>query len=293
MKTKKLKIMVVMGDRSSEHEVSLLSGQEVVKNLDRKKYIVKPVVISKDGKGLDQIFKTKNVDVVFIATHGPQGEDGTIQGMLELSGLKYTGSGVLASAIGMDKITFRKIMSLEKILTPKYVVVKKGENFKHIHKILKGAPYFVKPYGKSLSVGTSVVKKQKDLGRALKLAHKYSKLALVDEYIKGVEVNCNVLGNDKVFALPLNIGDEKSETKINKKLTAKVQNAAINIYKAVGASGFCEVKFILKDDKNLYCLKINTNPELGKESRSVKAAINYGIQYPELLDKIIYSSIGN
>lgn len=305
MKTKKLKIMVVMGGRSSEYEVSLLSGQEVVKNLDKKKYIVKPVVISKDGKGLDQIFKTKNIDIVFIAMHGPQGEDGTIQGMLELSGLKYTGSGVLASAIGMDKITFRKIMLLEKIPIPKFVVVKRGENFKHIHKALKRTSYFVKPHDQGSSVGASIVRKQKDLGRALKLAHRFSKLALVDEYIKGIEVTCGVLGNDKPFALPLveivpknDFFDYESKysesgateivpARINKKLTVKIQNMAIKVFKAIGAKGFGRIDFILDKGKNPYVLEINTIPGLTPMSLLPKEAKAAGISYPALLASII------
>lgn len=226
-----------MGGRSPEYDVSVASGTEVVKNLDTKRYKVLPVVISRDGlrwrltdkasllklsnivsnrvKTNEIILQTskqvssinsvsrKPTDVVFIAMHGPYGEDGTIQGMMELAGMKYTGSGVLASAVSMDKAMFRRLMILEKIPIPKYAVVKRGENFKHVHKVIKRTPYFVKPNDQGSSVGASIVKKQKDLGKALKLAHKFSKLALVDEYLKGMEVTCGVLGNDKPVALPL------------------------------------------------------------------------------------------
>lgn len=337
--TKKTKVLVLMGGKSSEHDVSIASGTEIVKNLDPKKYFVLPVVISRDGakwqitdkKSLLKLGNTvskkvtskelilqknksftglnsnsKNpVDVVFIAMHGPFGEDGTIQGMLELSSFKYTGSGVLASAIGMDKIMFRKIMLQEKIAIPKYVTVKEGENFRHVHKVLRKTPYFVKPHNQGSSVGASIVHKQKDLGKALKLAHKYSKLALVDEYIRGMEVTCGVLGNDKPFALPLveiipkkdffdyeskyteSGAEEIVPARINKKLTRKIQEIAVQVYKAVGARGFGRVDFILKNGKDPVVLEINTIPGLTPMSLLPKEAKAAGISYPRLLATII------
>lgn len=336
---KKTKVLVLMGGKSSEHAVSISSGTEIVKNLDPKKYSVLPVVISKDGKnwkltdkssllklkdvlsnkslskeivlqsskpvgGINGVSK-KPVDVVFIAMHGPFGEDGTVQGMMEMAGLRYTGSGVLASAVGMDKITFRKLMQIEGITIPKYSVVKHGENFKNVHKVIRKMPYFVKPHDQGSSVGASIVTKQKDLGKALKLAHKYSHLALVDEYIKGIELTCGVLGNDKPFALPLveivpknNFFDYESKysesgaeeivpARINKKLTVKIQNIAIQVYKAIHASGFARVDFILKNKKEAYVLEINTIPGLTPASLLPKEAKAAGISYPKLLDMII------
>ncbi|KKS17127.1 MAG: D-alanine-D-alanine ligase Ddl, partial [Candidatus Woesebacteria bacterium GW2011_GWA1_41_7] len=123
---KKTKIVVLMGGKSSEHDISVISGNEVVKNLDKKKYLAIPVVISKEGKGFDRINKNKP-DIVFIALHGKFGEDGTVQGMLELLGIPYTGSGVLASSIGMDKLMFRKLMHAEGITSPDYFVVNKND----------------------------------------------------------------------------------------------------------------------------------------------------------------------
>src|SRR5687767_15097292 len=115
---KKLKILVLMGGNSSEHDVSMMSGLEVIKNLNKDKYDVSKLVIKKDGSGFNQLLK-KKIDLVFIALHGKYGEDGTVQGMLDLLGIHYTGSGVLASAIGMDKEMFRKIMLAEGLPVPK------------------------------------------------------------------------------------------------------------------------------------------------------------------------------
>lgn len=114
-----------MGGKSSEHEISILSGQQVVSNLNLNKYEILPVVISKTGDWKPESILDKKIDIVFIAMHGKYGEDGTIQGMLELSGIPYTGSGVLASSVGMNKGTFRKLMSAENLPIPKYIKIKK------------------------------------------------------------------------------------------------------------------------------------------------------------------------
>ncbi|KKU09672.1 MAG: D-alanine-D-alanine ligase [Candidatus Woesebacteria bacterium GW2011_GWB1_45_5] len=337
---KKIKVVVLMGGKSPEHEVSVIGGSEVVKNLDAKRYLVSPVVISKTGsrwtltdkksllalrdtlslrgtgkeivlaksralKGVSGV-SSKGVDVVFVAMHGPFGEDGTVQGMLELSGIPYTGSGVLASAVGMDKIMFRKVMVSENISVPKFVTVKHGENFKHVHKVLKHPPYFVKPSDQGSSVGASIVKKEKDLGRALKLAHKYSGTALVDEYVKGIEVTCAVIGNERPIALPvIEIKPLKGEffdyeskytesgaeeiipARIAKSLTKKIQDMAVKVYKAIGCRGFARIDFILKNKKDPVVLEINTIPGLTPMSLLPKAAKAAGISYPKLLDRII------
>ena len=329
-----------MGGKSPEHEVSVISGSEVIKSLDTKKYLTLPVVISKTGnrwtltdkKSLLQLEDTlslrgtgkeivltksrairgvagvssNGVDVVFIAMHGPYGEDGTVQGMLELAGVPYTGSGVLASALGMDKIMFRKVMQSAGIPIPKYFAVKRGENFKHVHKALRCPPYFVKPYNQGSSVGASIVKKEKDLGRVLKLAHKYSAPALVDEYVKGVEVTCAVIGNEKPVALPvIEIKPLKGEffdyeskytesgaeeivpARIPKRLIKKVQDMAVAVYKAIGARGFARIDFILKNNEKPVVLEINTIPGLTSMSLLPKAAKAAGITYSSLLDRII------
>src|SRR5574340_933569 len=269
--TKKIKVAVVMGGKSSEHEVSLISGRKVVESLDKKKYDVLPVVLSIDGSGtMGALRKVLGgaVDVVFIAMHGPLGEDGTIQGMFELMGVPYTGSRVLASALGMDKVVFRKLMEFEGIKIPKYVVVKKGENLRRMFKVLGALPYFVKPVDQGSSVGTSIVRRRKDLGHVLKRAFKYGTRALVDEYIRGKEVTVSVLGNDNCTALPVvEIKPLKNEffdyvskytesgaeeivpAKIKRSISMEVQKLAVKVYKAVGCRGFARVDFILKNNK--------------------------------------------
>jgi D-alanine-D-alanine ligase len=336
---KKKNILVLMGGKSPEHEISLISGSQVVKNLNHKKYQILPGVISKDGKKLQLISPLKllqqkdpllikgtdkdliinpdrevsgvngltdPIDVVFIAMHGPFGEDGTVQGMLELAGLKYTGSGVLPSALGMDKIAFRQFLKSEKVNIPDYIIIEKNENYIKKVKKLGKPPYFVKPFNQGSSVGNSIVKSNKDLGKALNTAFKYSEKVLVDKYIYGKEVTVGLLGNNNPEALPVvEIIPLKGEyfdydskytesgakeivpAGISKSLTKKVQEIAIKVHKVLGCKGFSRVDFILKDNKTPFVLEINTIPGLTPMSLLPKAAKAAGISYSELLDKII------
>ena len=287
---KKIRVVVLMGGKSPEHEISLISGREVVGNLDRRKYLSSRIVISKSGKGIEEIFRVK-ADVVFVAMHGPFGEDGTVQGMLELAGLKYTGSGVTASAIGMDKIMFRKVMRAEGIPVPKSTTK---------------FPCFVKPYNQGSSVGASIVRNERELAKAIKLARKYSDKVLVEEYLVGKEVTCAVLGNEDPRVLPVieivplkgeffdyeskyteSGAEEIVPARISKTLTKKVQDMAAKVYQAIGGRGFGRVDFILKDNKHPVVLEINTIPGLTPMSLLPKAARKAGYSYPALLETII------
>lgn len=302
---KKLKVAVLMGGDSSEHEVSLLSGKEVVKNLDRNKYHITPLLISKSGKGIEKILNLK-VDVVFIALHGKYGEDGSVQGLLETLRLPYTGPGVFASAIGIDKIAFRKIMESERLPIPKFTFLKKRDNIKKIKKILGSPPYFVKPFNQGSSVGASPVKSIKNLDKALKLAFKYSDTVLIDEYLNGLELTCAVIGNENPKPLPVieirplkgeyfdylskyseNGAEETVPARISKVLTKKVQDLAVRVYKAIGCRGFARVDFMLNSKGAPVILEINTVPGLTPASLFPKAALAANMPYPLLLDTII------
>jgi len=336
---KKINIAVIMGGKTPEHEISLISGKEVVKNLNGDKYNVLPIIISKDGKrwqlvspknllessdplklkgtrkeltvvnsreisGTSEVVK-KGVQIAFIAMHGPYGEDGTVQGMLELAGIPFTGPGVLASALGMDKEMFRKIMCYEKLPIPKYMVVKRGERLNLIEEKLGKPPYFVKPAKQGSSVGASIARTHKDLRKSLSRAFRYDDTALIDEYIKGLEVTCAVLGNRKPLALPVieirpkgkffdydskympGGSEEIVPARISKNLARKVQELAIKVYKAIGCRGFSRVDFILENNKSPIILEINTIPGLTPMSLLPKAAKAAGISYTKLLEKII------
>jgi len=305
---KKLRVAVLMGGNSSEYEISLISGKEVLANLPEK-YIDIPIVIPKYGsQWLEKLLKAE-VDICFIAMHGPFGEDGKIQGLLDTLGIKYTGSKVAASAIGMDKILFRKMMKVENLPIPEYTVVDKKTKKINLGQFGK-PPYFVKPYDQGSSVGASIVKKSKDLEEALKLAFSFSDKALVDEYLKGMEVTCSVLGNEDARALPVieiipkkgdffdyeskyteSGSDEIVPARISSRLTKVVQELSIKVHKAIGARGFSRVDFILKENKYPIILEINTIPGLTPMSLLPKAARESGLSYSQLLDKIIRYSI--
>jgi len=340
MKSKKT-VFVLMGGRSPEYEISLVSGQEVSKNLNRDRYEVLPVVISRDGNNW-KIASTKNLlesgnpldlrkgskeieikdsrnipsinnagkgnknPIVFIAMHGPYGEDGTVQGLLELSNLKYTGSGVLASALGMDKIMFRKLLERERIPIPRYVVVRKNQQEVTFNEKIGGFPYFVKPSNQGSSVGNSIARNKKELLNSLKDAFRYSDSVLVDEYIKGKEITCANLGNTNPKALPLveivpkkgeffdykskyyeDGADEIVPARISQKLTRKIQEISIKVHDILGCRGFSRVDFLIKDSNYPVVLEINTIPGLTPMSLFPKAAREAGISYSKLLEKII------
>jgi len=339
----KIKIAVVMGGKTPEHKISLISGQEVVRNLRNNKYTILPIVINSSGtkwqlispdrllkipehkllkgakkeiaksskrnlSGVEQI--ARRVDVVFIAMHGPFGEDGTIQGMFELVGVKYTGPGVLASALGMDKLMFRKVMKAVDIPYPRCVALKKNDSITKVGKELGSLPYFVKPHNQGSSVGCSIVNSRKQLNKALELAWKYSDTALVDEYLKGIEITCGVIGNENPAALPLveivplkeqffdyaskyteSGAEEIVPARVSKKTTSDIQRMAIKVFKELGCRGFSRVDFILVNKNAPIVLEINTIPGLTPMSLLPKAAKEAGYSYSTFLDKIINYAI--
>lgn len=308
----KLKVGVFFGGKSSEHEISLISGGEVVKNLNKNKYQIVPVFVSKDGqswqvgknkKSLDSPATIKKlIDIAFIAMHGPFGEDGTIQGLLEMYGIPYTGSGVLASSLGMDKIYSRNIFTHKGLLVPKTIVYKKGDKLPKTN-----YPLFIKPVNQGSSIGTSKVRNQKELLKALKVALKFGDRALIEEFLDGTEITGGVLGNE---ALPIveivpkkdffdyeakyhaDLTDEIVPARISPKLTKKAQQAALDAFNAIGCRAFGRVDMIIRGN-DVYVLEVNTIPGLTPVSLLPKAAKATGISYSQLLDKIIENSLKN
>jgi D-alanine-D-alanine ligase len=252
----------------------------------------------------------RKADLVFIAMHGPFGEDGILQGMLDFFNIKYTGCGILASAIGMDKIIFKRVMAQAKILTPRFVVLTRNESLKGIKSTLGKMPYFIKPHNQGSSVGTAVVKSKKEFDIAVHNALKYSRKVIVEEYLKGVEVTCGLIGNENPIALPLveivpikgdyfnyeskymdGGASEIVPAGISNKLTNKVQEIAKEVYKTVGCIGFSRVDFILKNRKTPYVLEVNTIPGLTPMSLFPKAAKAGGYSFSKLIKKIIEYAI--
>jgi len=319
-----------MGGKSDEREVSLLSGKSVATALDKEKYEAVPIEISADGKrwqlmdlktidgsnltigreavagsltlikvpekSLDLPKTGLSADIVFIALHGEYGEDGIVQGLLDYIGAPYTGSGVLASAIGMNKVAFKRAIDHLGVKVPKWQIYEEGAEVE--------LPAVVKPVDQGSSVGVSIVRNKDELAIAVAKAKKYSKEVLIEEYIKGVEVSAGILGNKRLTALPIieicpkneffdyeakyteGMCEEIVPARISEDLTKEIQRQAMMIYATIGCRGFGRVDFIIRDEVP-YALEINTIPGLTPNSLLPKEAKAMGISYAELLDKII------
>lgn len=299
---KKLRIVVLSGGKSPEYEVSLSSGKMVLEALKKKGHNVLPLVIGKEGKGYEYLFKLK-ADVVFIAMHGPFGEDGTVQGLLELAGIPYTGSGVLASALGMDKLAFRQAIKETGVLVPEYLVLEKKDGSDKVLKKIS-LPVVVKPSNQGSSVGVSIVREKKDLNKSLEKAFKFGPRVIAEEFLSGTEVTCGILGNENPSALPIveivpkndffdyeakytpGMSEEIVPARISPGLTNKVKETALKVYRAVNCLGFGRVDIIISKGKP-YVLEINTIPGLTPNSLLPKEAAAAGIAYPELIEKVI------
>lgn len=307
-----LKVAVLYGGKSAEREISLKTGQAVIANLDRKKFEVFPVEIKPSGK----FTLPSKIDLVFLALHGPYGEDGTIQGMLEVLGIPYTGSGVLASALGMDKIVSRQIISSVGLTVPKSRIFTQGDDLSSFIFNLSSLisfPCVVKPHNQGSSVGVSLVEAQKSLGKAVRLALSFpGAKALVEEYLDGREITCGISGNSgrDPYCLPLTEIKPKSPHKffdweakyvageseeitpapLDRDLTYKVKSACLTAYESLGCRGYARVDTIVVKGQ-VYILEINTLPGMTATSLIPQQAKAAGLSFIEFLDKIIANSL--
>ncbi len=336
MSKKRIKVGVIFGGKSAEHEVSLQSARNVINALDKKKYEVVPIGISKDGKWflgdsrkyllnesnpkLIRLNKSNKevvlfgeragpagrLDVVFPVLHGPYGEDGSVQGMLKLAGIPFVGAGVLGSAVGMDKDTAKRLLREAGINVADYLVFQ-GKNKIRPTEIYKklGRPVYVKPSNMGSSVGVSKAENDAELRNATKEAFKFDTKIIIEEEIKGREIECSVLGNEKPIAsLPGEIipddefysYDAKYITegtrlvvpaKLSKSLIKKVQNTAVQVFKTLNCEGMGRVDFFLTQKGKLYVNEINTIPGFTNISMYPKLWEASGISQPELFDRLI------
>lgn len=311
MENKKLNILVVSGGPSPEHEVSLKTGQVIAAALDKNKYNVKSLNLPKAGIIFSDI-DLKDIEVVFIAMHGKFGEDGTIQGFLELAGVPYTGSGVLASALAMDKLKSAELFSFHGLGAPKYFGFSKKdmENAQEEIKNIFSLPFVVKPRSCGSSVGITIVKKFADFERAALFAFDYDDFALAQEYISGTEVTCAILdeGNGAPIALPptqiipkaaeffdydakytAGATEEITPPRLPAEIIKKIQDNALLAHKILGCAGLSRTDMIVRGDE-IFILETNTIPGMTETSLYPQAASAVGISFPELLDKIIQAA---
>src|ERR1700719_679601 len=375
---KKLRVGILFGGRSGEHEISLLSAASVFKAIDQNKYEVVPIGITKDGRWLTSSdaerllhgkpveperqlragdpdttsaaavlqngqsvvvrpephkssmtpFQTDapvrrasdraiNVDVIFPVLHGTFGEDGTIQGLLELADIPYVGAGVLGSAAGMDKDIMKSLFRADGLPIVKHVTVLRSEwesSPKKVQKLVESKlkyPVFVKPANLGSSVGISKARDRKELGPAIDEAAKFDRKIVIEQGVGGKkqkarEIECAVLGNDKPAAsvageivpskefydYDAKYLDEGSQLIIPAKLSnaesKKIQQLAISAFKAVDCSGLARVDFLM-DPKNrkIYLNEINTMPGFTAISMYPKLWAASGLAYPELIEQLI------
>jgi D-alanine-D-alanine ligase len=379
---KKLRVGILFGGRSGEHEISLLSAASVFKAIDQNKYGVVPIGITKEGKwvtaadaerllhgdvadksvratqtlragdpeatpaaavlhnGEAVVFPPEphqsalapfqseaparrasdraiNVDIIFPVLHGTFGEDGTIQGLLELADIPYVGAGVLGSAAGMDKDIMKSLFRAAGLTIVKHVTILRGDwesQPKKVQKLVESKlkyPVFVKPANLGSSVGISKARDRKELGPAIQEAAKFDRKIVIEEGVGGKknkarEIECSVLGNDKPLAsVPGEIVpsaefydytakylDEGSQliipAKLTKAETKRVQEVAIAGFRAVDCSGLARVDFLMDPKtRKIYLNEINTMPGFTSISMYPKLWAASGVSYPELIERLI------
>ena len=343
---KKIKLAVIFGGMSTENEVSIISGTSVIKNINKEKYEIFPIYIDKKGtwhkypenqslmnikENISKFIKIENVteyikkfDVVFPVLHGLYGEDGTIQGMLELLKIPYVGCNVLASSVGMDKAYTKVIFEKANLKQADYIYIRKNDN-KYIfvekdfseeilniedivEKIVKNItfPMFVKPSNSGSSVGVRKVVSKEELKNAIEYASSFDKKIIIEQGIKGKEVECAVLGNEIVKSscvgeiIPAeefysyddkyNNSDSKTliPANISEEISEKIQYLAIKAFKAINGAGLARVDFFVEDaTQEVYINEINTMPGFTSISMYPKLWEKSGIQYEDLLDKLV------
>ncbi len=350
--TKRIRVGVIFGGKSAEHEVSLNSAQNVMRALDKNKYDVVPIGISKEGQwllrgdplqaltggqtSLPQLLESgyqivddlstgrevipgshaaslPDVDVIFPVLHGPFGEDGTVQGLLELADIPYVGAGVMSSAVGMDKAAMKDLFRSHDLPTPKYVVVKRHEWERAPDRVAEvvereiGYPCFVKPANMGSSVGVNKVHHSAELTQALHEAALYDRKILVEYAVPDArEIECSVLGNDDpITSVPGEIVpghefydyeakylDDSSQllipAPIDPALAQRVRELSIKAFLALDCAGMARVDFLLaRQTGELYLSEVNTIPGFTRISMYPKLWEASGLSYRELIDRLI------
>jgi D-alanine-D-alanine ligase len=327
--SRRVRVAIVMGGRSSEHDISVASARSVLDSLDPDRYEPVTVEIGRDGRwelgagpnGRELTAGTPaetlpvptakvpatlgEVDVVIPILHGPFGEDGTVQGLLELADVPYVGAGVLGSALAMDKDKFKAVMRDAGIPVTRNITLRLGDEPRNPY----GYPVFVKPARLGSSVGITKVREESELAAAVELAFRHDEKVLVEEFVSGIEVECGVLGNLKPIAsLPGEIvshGFEQPDwydysakydeggmdlivpPRIPQEQVERVQELAVEACVVAEVEGMARVDFFVDDDGEVLVNELNTIPGFTATSVYAKLFDASGIPYPELLDRLV------
>jgi D-alanine-D-alanine ligase len=311
-----MKVAVLFGGRSSEHEVSLDSGASVAAGLRDAGHDVVEVLIARDGRWSadgDEVRLTPaggllGVDAAFPALHGPFGEDGTVQGLLECLDVAYVGPSVLAASVAMDKLIFKRLLTFHGV--PQVEFCEAGEDGWREHAAAMGRPLWVKPSRLGSSVGISKVSNpEAELDEAIEFARKHDPRVIIEADGGGDEVECSVIGNDKPeTSLPGRIvvhGDwydyerKYSEGGMELQVPAAIGDAAVagvrelaaRVFKAIGGTGLARCDFFVRDDGEVILNELNTIPGFTSTSVFAKLFEASGVSYPDLCDRLVALAI--
>jgi D-alanine-D-alanine ligase len=323
--SRRVRVAVLLGGRSSEHEISLASARSVLDALDPERYETVTVEIGRDGRwelgsgesdGASVVETLPvptakvpatlgEVDVVFPVLHGPFGEDGTVQGLLELAGVPYVGAGVLGSALAMDKDVFKAVMRDRGVPVTRNVTLRQGQRPENPF----GFPAFVKPARLGSSVGISKVRSDEELAAAVEVAFRHDEKVLVEEFVDGIEVECGVLGNEQPEAsLPGEIVshgfsgadwydysakydeggmDLVVPPRLEQETIERVQELAVRAFVGGECEGMARVDFFVRPDGEVLLNELNTIPGFTATSVYAKLFEASGVPYPELVDRLV------
>jgi len=321
--SRRVRVAVLLGGRSSEHDISLASARSVLEALDPERYDTVSVAIGRDGRwelGTGENGTTAEtlpvptskvpatlgeVDVVFPVLHGPFGEDGTVQGLLELAGVPYVGAGVLGSALAMDKDVFKAVMRDRGVPVTRNITLRQGDPPANPF----GFPVFVKPARLGSSVGISKVRDEQELAAAVELAFRHDEKVLVEEFVDGIEVECGVLGNEHPEAsLPGQIDSHSFSgedwydysakydeggmdlvipPRLPEETIERVRDLAVQAFVAGECEGMARVDFFVRPDGEVLVNELNTIPGFTATSVYAKLFEASGVPYPELVDRLV------
>lgn len=296
------KIAVLMGGLSAERDVSLKSGLAVHQALLGLGYDSTAIDVRHEVAAM---LRDERIEVAFIALHGRYGEDGCIQGLLELLQIPYTGSGVLASALAMHKLYSKQAFAAAGLTITPYVAVRRGESC-NAAALPFGLPVVVKPGQEGSSVGVSIVRQADQLQTALDEAFQYDELVLVEQYVKGREVQVGILDNQPIGAIEIvpkkefydfeaKYSDGMAEhffpARLDAALYEKVQQLGLQAHQTLGCDGYCRVDFLVTEVGDCYLLEVNTLPGMTALSLLPEIALKgAGLSFPQLVERILLSA---
>ncbi len=310
MDKKKMHVALIAGGKSGEREVSLSGAVGVEKALDPKLFTVSRYDPATDLASL--VNDAEKIDVAFILLHGLWGEDGTMQGLLDLLDIPYQGSGVMGSAIAMDKNLSKDLYRMSNLPVAEWEIVEKGREYSPVSIVEKmGLPVVVKPVREGSSLGMTIAEREQDLAEGIATALKHGTQVMVEQFINGREITVGVLGNQDLVALPIVEiipGDEYTffdytakykpgasievcPAEIDDDIAHRAQKYGIMAHKALHLRGYSRTDMIIAEDGQLYLLETNTIPGMTPTSLFPQAAAEYGLDFPLLLERLIELAI--